>query len=148
MIQAVPLVVVERVVPGSPDAAYALARDMESYPQFMKDVVSLRVLERTGCVQRSEWVGRLQGKLLRWTEEDTFDDAALTIAYRQTEGDLKKFEGLWSFVPEGEGTRICLTVDFDLGIPMLAGLLDPVARLVIRKNCDAMLAGIGARLKG
>jgi len=143
-----PLVLVQRVVPGAPESAYALAKDMESYPQFMKDVVSLRVLERRGAVQRSEWVGRLQGKLMRWIEEDTFDDAALTISYRQTEGDLKKFEGMWRFLPEGGGTRVSLSVDFDLGIPMLAGLLDPVARLVIRKNCDDMLAGIGARLAG
>lgn len=143
-----PLVVVERLVPGSPRSAYELAKDMESYPQFMKDVVSLRVLQRDGAVQRSEWVGRLQGKLLRWIEEDTFDDAALTIAYHQVEGDLKRFEGMWRFLPDGESTRVSLSVDFDLGIPMLSGLLDPVARLVIRKNCEDMLAGMRTRLGG
>lgn len=142
-----PVVLVARVVPGAPESAYALAKDMESYPEFMKDVVSLRVVRREGNVQWSEWVGRLQGKHLRWVEEDTFDDAAMTISYRQTEGDLKKFEGKWQFVPEpGGGTRVSLSVDFDLGVPMFAGLLHPVAGAVIRKNCEAMLSGLSERL--
>ena len=142
-----PLVCVERFVAGPPEAAYALAKDMESYPQFMKDVVELRVLERDGNAQVSAWVGRLQGKLMRWKERDVFDDQHRVITYRQVEGDLKKFEGDWRFVAEGQGTRVSLSVDFELGVPMLAGLLDPVARLVVRRNCEAMLEGIKARVE-
>lgn len=143
-----PLVVVQTVVPGPPERAYALAKDMESYPEFMKDVVYLKVLERQGDAQISEWHGRLQGKVLKWKERDVFDDARHTITYHQTEGDLKKFEGEWTFEAVGDGTtRVQLTCDFDLGIPMLSGLLDPVARLVVKKNCEDMLAGIRAKLE-
>jgi coenzyme Q-binding protein COQ10 len=144
-----PMVVVEAEVPGPPARAYELAKDMESYPQFMKDVVYLKVLERDGNAQVSEWHGRLQGRILRWKERDVFDDASHTITYRQIEGDLKKFEGAWRFEPleGGSRTRITLTVDFDLGIPMLAPLLDPVARLVVKKNCEDMLAGMKAKLE-
>ncbi len=143
-----PRVVVEAVVSGSPARAYDLAKDMESYPEFMKDVVSLKVLEREGDAQISEWHGRLQGKVLKWKERDVFDDARHTITYHQTEGDLKKFEGAWTFEPAGgDATKITLSCDFDLGIPMLAGLLDPVARLVVKKNCEDMLAGIRSKLE-
>lgn len=142
-----PVVVVETVVPGPPERAYALAKDMESYPEFMKDVVYLKVLEREGDAQISEWHGRLQGRVLKWKERDVFDDALHTITYHQTEGDLKKFEGLWKFEPVAAGgTHVTLTCEFDLGIPMLSGLLDPVARLVVKKNCEDMLAGIKAKL--
>jgi len=143
-----PLVAVETVVAGPPERAYALAKDMEAYPRFMKDVVYLKVLERTGDSQISEWHGRLQGRILRWKEQDVFDDAAHTITYHQTEGDLRKFEGQWRFEPVPGGTRVHLTCDFDLGIPMLAALLDPVARLVVRRNCQDMLTGIAAQLAG
>ncbi len=142
-----PRVAVEAIVPGPPEDAYALASDMESYPSFMKDVISLKVIERQGNVQVSEWVGRLQGKPLRWTERDEFDDEAHTITYRQIAGDLKRFEGQWTFTPDGSQTRVQLTVEFDLGIPMLSGLLDPVARLVVKKNCEDMLAGMRNRLR-
>ena len=143
----VPFVRSEITVAGPPAAAYALAKDMESYPQFMTNVLELRVIERSGNSQVSAWTGKLQGKKFHWKEYDEFDDANFTITYRQIEGDLKKFEGQWSFIPEGSGTRIILTVDLDLGTPMLAGLLDPVARLVVKRNCDAMLAGIKRRIE-
>jgi coenzyme Q-binding protein COQ10 len=142
----VPLVVCEAVVPAPPARAFALASDMESYPRYMKDVVALRVLEREPGAQVSEWHARFQGRILRWKERDVFDEAALTIRYAQTEGDLRRFEGAWTFEPAPGGTRVRLTCDFDLGIPMLAPLLDPVARLVVRKNCEDMLAAMAERL--
>ncbi len=142
-----PTVMVQAQVPGAPRAAYELAKDMEAYPRFMKDVVYLKVLQREEYAQVSEWHARFQGKILRWKERDVFDDKALTITYQQTEGDLRKFEGQWTFQGEAGGTRIALSVDFDLGIPMLAPLLDPVARLVVKKNCEDMLAGMRAQLE-
>lgn len=139
-------VVVEQVVPGPPERAYALGADMASYPKYMDAVKSLQILERHGNTQKSAWAALFQGKLLRWIEEDIFDDEAHTIVYRQLEGDLKKFEGAWRFTPVAEGTRITLTVDVDLGVPMLAGLLDPVARLITKRNSESMLQSIAARL--
>jgi len=139
-------VMVQEVVPGPPAVAFALGADMESYPQFMDAVKSLKVLQRNGNVQKSAWAALFQGKLIRWIEEDVFDEVAHTITYHQLEGDLKTFQGIWRFVAEGEGTRISLTVEADLGIPMLAGLLDPVARLITKRNCESMLSGIKARL--
>lgn len=133
-------------MPGPPEHAYALGSEMESYPQFMDAVKSLKILERNGNVQKTAWGALFQGKMLHWIEEDIFDDVAHTITYRQLEGDLKKFEGMWRFVPEGDGTRISLSVEADLGIPMLAGLLDPVARLITKRNCESMLKGIKERL--
>lgn len=141
-----PFISAETTVDGPPAAAFALAKNMEDYPRFMKDVVYLKVLERDDSSQISEWHARLQGRILRWKERDVFDETALTITYQQTEGDLKRFEGAWSFVPAGEGTKITLTVDFDLGIPMLAPLLDPVASLVVKRNCQDMLAGMRQQL--
>ena len=142
----VSLVVVETMVAALPEQAYALAKDMESYPQFMKDVVSVRILSEEPGSQTTEWRARLQGKILRWTERDVFDDAACTITYHQVEGDLKRFQGAWGFEAVPGGTRITLSCDFDLGIPMLAGLLDPVARLVIKRSFQEMIAALGARL--
>ncbi len=142
-----PFVACEAVVPGEPRRAFDLASDMESYPRFMKDVVALRVLEREPGAQLSEWQARFQGRVLRWIEREVLDEAGLTIRYNQTEGDLSKFEGAWTFEPAPDGTRVTLTCDFDLGIPMLAPLLDPVARLVVRKNCEDMIAAIAAQLR-
>jgi coenzyme Q-binding protein COQ10 len=144
---ALPLVVSRVRVAGPPPACYALIKDMESYPKFMDAVRSLRVLERHGNVTVTEWVASFQGRLLRWTEREEWDDAHFCQRYRQLAGDLKRFEGEWRCVPDGDGTEVVLTVDFDLGIPMLAPMLDPVARLVTKRNSDSMLAAIKARVE-
>ncbi len=140
------VVTVDTHAPGPPRRAYDLATDMESYPRFMKDLISVEILERDGRSQLTAWAGRLQGRVLRWKERDEFDDAHCVIRYRQTEGDLRRFEGEWSFVAEGDGTRITLSVNYEVGIPMLAGLLDPVAGVVIRRNCRDMLEAMRQRL--
>jgi coenzyme Q-binding protein COQ10 len=144
-----PFIEVTRHIAGPPEAAYGLAKDMEAYPQFMDAVVSLQVVERRPDGSTvTAWAARFQGKILRWTEHDVFDDQRCHIAYRQVQGDLKRFEGEWRFVPDEGGTRVTLTVDFDLGIPMFASLLDPVAKLIVRRNCEAMLTAIQRQVEG
>lgn len=136
------------VIKGDPQSVYALAKDMESYPQFMEDVVSIKVIERSPGRTITDWHARLQGKPMRWQEEDLFDDAKPHIRYRQVSGDLKKFEGDWFFEPVEGGTKVTLTVDFELGIPMFAAMLNPVAKLVVKNNTDSMLKGMKEKVEG
>jgi len=135
------------VVKGSTEAVYALAKNMEGYPEFMKDVVSVKVIERDGNTTLTEWVTKLEGKTLKWKEKDTFDDAGKHIRYQQTEGDLKQFEGDWYFAETPEGTKVTLTVDFEFGIPMVAALLHPIAKIKVRENCEMMLQGIKQKVE-
>lgn len=136
------------VIKGNTAEVYALAKDMESYPQFMEDVVSIKVMERSPDRTITDWNARLQGKPMRWQEEDLFDDARPHIRYRQISGDLKKFEGDWFFDAAEEGTRVTLTVDFELGIPMFAAMLNPVAKLVVKNNIESMLKGMKEKVEG
>lgn len=138
-----PVVEASVFIRGLPASAYAIAKRHEEFPRYMKDLDSVRTLSRLPDGSTvSEWVGRLQGKRMRWVERDQYDDANCRIRYQQTEGDLRKMEGEWSFTPEGDGTRGRLVVDFELGVPMFAGLLEPIAKLVVRSNSEAMLAAI------
>jgi coenzyme Q-binding protein COQ10 len=138
----VPVVETSVFIRGDSAQAYGIAKRQEDFPQYMKDLDSVRTLERLpdgGTV--TEWIGRLQGRRMRWVERDTFDD-------RQTEGDLKKMEGEWRFQPEGEGTRATAVVDFELGIPMFAGLLEPIAKVIVRNNVQSMLEAIKRQVEG
>jgi ribosome-associated toxin RatA of RatAB toxin-antitoxin module len=131
-------------IQGSRDFAYAMAKEMEKYPQYMESVQEVRILT-TDPLENStitQWVTNVDGRLIRWTEKDVFDDEAKTISYRQISGDLKKFEGEWRFQSVDGGTRVTLTVAFEFGIPMLAGLLNPILKKKTQANCDAMLLAI------
>ncbi len=142
-----PHVEVTEVVKGDPNQVYELAKDMESYPKFMEDVESVTVIERTAHSTITSWVTKLQGKTIKWKERDVFDDENRVISYCQTEGDLKKFEGKWTFEEVPEGCKVTLSVDFELGIPMLAGLVNPVATMTVRKNCQSMLQALKAQVE-
>jgi coenzyme Q-binding protein COQ10 len=126
---------------------YPILKDMEKYPGFMKDLLSVEILERTGHNTVSKWVSNVDGRVIKWTELDTFDDENMHIAYRQIEGDLKKFEGEWILTPLIEGTEIKLTVDFEFGIPMIAGLLNPILKKKVRDNSMNMLKAIKEKME-
>ena len=126
---------------------YPILKDMEKYPEFMTDLVSVEVLEREGNTTISKWVSNVDGRVIKWTELDTFDDENMHISYKQMEGDLKKFEGEWILTPLSEGTEIKLTVDFEFGIPMISGLLNPILKKKVRDNSMNMLKGIKEKLE-
>lgn len=142
-----PYVEVEEFIKAERENIYPIIKDMEKYPQFMKDLVSVEVIERTDCTTVTKWVSNVDGRSIRWTEQDVFDDENMHITYRQTDGDLKKFEGEWILTPVNGGTQIKLTVDFEFGIPMIAGLLNPILKKKVRENSQNMLAAVRDRVQ-
>lgn len=142
-----PYVEVTMPVEAQASDIYPILKDMEKYPDFMQDLVSVEVLERSADTTVTKWVSNVDGRIIRWTEQDIFDDARMHIAYRQIEGDLKKFEGEWVLTPIEGGTEIKLTVDFEFGIPMIAGLLNPILKKKVRINSENMLKAIKDRLE-
>lgn len=135
------------IIQGPADEVYALAKDMESFPEFMPDVQSVKVVERDAARTVTEWNTDVDGAEILWTEEDHFDDAARRITYRLIEGDLEKFEGEWRFEESPEGTRVTLTVDFDFGIPELAALLGDTLEIKVGENSEMMLASMKRRVE-
>ncbi len=126
---------------------YPILKDMEKYPEFMADLVSVAVIERKDNTTITKWVSNVDGRIIKWTELDNFDDNNMHISYKQIEGDLKKFEGEWILTPVAGGTEIKLTVDFEFGIPMIAGLLNPILKRKVRDNSMNMLTAIKERME-
>lgn len=142
-----PYVEVSLPVQCEPVKVYPFIKDMEKYPEFMPDLVSVTVVERTAGSTVSDWVSNVDGRIIKWRELDLFDDAVMHIVYKQLAGDLKKFEGEWLLQPLVDGTEIRLTVDFDFGIPMIAGLLNPILKKKVRDNSMNMLRCIKEKIE-
>jgi ribosome-associated toxin RatA of RatAB toxin-antitoxin module len=140
-----PVVTVTEVVPAPLDAVYQVLSDMSQIPAFMKNVEDVTVAERGEGYTQSVWRTKLQGATFQWTERDEFFPQEGRITYRQIQGDLKKFEGYWQLRATTEGTEVTLETTFEFGMPMLAGLLNPVAKLAIRENAKSMVRAIGVR---
>lgn len=131
-----------------PDAAldevWRIVADLESYPATMPDVLSVRYLERRDNVARSEWCVLLNGSELSWIEHDVFEPMS-AIHFCQIEGDLEIFRGSWRLERMRRGVRIELRTEFDIGIPSLAEVLNPIGIHAIQANSHQMLSSICGR---
>ena len=142
-----PFVETKTVISGNIDDIYNIVKNMEAYPSFMNDLESVTILEKGADYTLSHWVSNVDGRRIVWTEKDNFYDAEKRITYKQTEGDLKKMEGEWRLAETEQGTEITLTVDFEFGIPMIAGLLNPILKMKVRDNSENMLAAVKAKVE-
>ena len=127
------------------DAAecYRRLRDFARYPELTDAVRSVEVDPPApdGSV-RSRWTVLFRNGLLRWSESDTFDDDARTITFRQLTGDFETFDGQWSVRARDRGCEVVFDAHFDLGIPSLAAILDPVAESTLRANILTIVRGL------
>ena len=123
---------------------YALARDIERFPEFMEDVQEVQILERSPERQVSRWVGALRElhRTITWTEEDFWNDAEHTCRFHQLEGDFTSYGGGWEFRAEAEGTRASLQVEYEYVVPLVGALIQKILRKKMQANCDAMLAAL------
>jgi ribosome-associated toxin RatA of RatAB toxin-antitoxin module len=136
------------VIDSDPKAVYELAKDMESYPSFMPDVESVKVVSREGNSTVTEWVSNVDGTPFLWTEKDDFDDSNLRINYALIEGDLEKFEGSWSFKPMDGKTEVRLVVDYDFGLPELTEMIGPTLHEKVGENSEMMLSSMKKLVEG
>jgi ribosome-associated toxin RatA of RatAB toxin-antitoxin module len=136
-------------IEAAPDAVYAIARDVERFPDFMPEVQSITVLETSadGNRQVVAWVGLIPVFKLtvKWTEEDLWDVAERTCRFLQVKGDFTEYGGEWRFVPEGSGTWFESEVRYELEIPTVGPLIRGVVRKIMTDNVDRLQAVIKRR---
>jgi uncharacterized membrane protein len=129
------------------DRVYAIAKDNQSFPEFMKDVKSLTVVEEDGPRVVSDYVGVVPQFMLkvRWRQEDVWDDANHVCAFRQLQGDYDKLEGTWKFKEENGGTRFDSFLEYEYNVPTLGPLVSKVIYSIVVKNVENILAAIKMR---
>lgn len=140
-----PTVSTRHTTTASVEDVWAALLDSESYATYMEEVREIRVLEWSGDKRTSQWAVLLKGSELEWTEEETIDHARRRIEFRQLDGDLAYFTGYWQVTSDGLTTTAELSVEFDIGIPMMSEMLNPVAARALEDNSRAILERIGAR---
>ena len=95
-------------VPDKPASdVYQTLADFERYPELSDAVRSVAVTEVSENRAVSHWEVTFRAGLLRWTEEDTFDPGALSITFRQLEGDAAVFDGSWQCLDAAPAARSC-----------------------------------------
>ena len=119
---------------------FALAKDSESYPQYMKEVQSVTPVEREGSRFVADWVGIIPtfGLKVRWRQEEIWNDAGFSSMFRQLSGDYDQLEGTWQFSEENGGTRFVQHLDYEYNVPTLGPLVKRVIHSIVVKNLESI----------
>lgn len=127
------------------EKVYAIAKQSEAYPEYMKDVESVHVVSREQGRVVADWVGIVsQFRLkVRWQQEEVWDDATTSSRFKQLKGDYDRLEGTWSFKEQNGGTQFSQFVDYEYNVPTLGALVKRVIHTLVVKN----LEGVGEALK-
>jgi ribosome-associated toxin RatA of RatAB toxin-antitoxin module len=137
-----PVVTTTVELPGlSAEEVWPTLVDFERYPALMADVVAVRILESDADSMTSDWNVLLNGSTFTWTERDTLIAPHL-IRFEQVDGDLEVWRGSWQLDESGGKLVARLTVEFDIGIPSMSEILDPIGERAIRANSSQMLAAV------
>jgi ribosome-associated toxin RatA of RatAB toxin-antitoxin module len=139
-----PDVKMELEVAAPMERVWTTVLDIERYSDVMENVRWAKVLTTNGASERTcAWSVTLKGSILEWEEVEHIDHDARVVEFHQLRGDMQVFEGRWTLEPRGPGaTHVAFDVAFEIGIPLLAEMLNPVAQRSLRENCTEMLRGI------
>lgn len=124
------------------DEAYEVLRHLGDNLRVGGVIQEIRVEPLGEERQVSHWDVKFREGLLRWTQEDVFDDVERTMTFRQLQGDPKTFEGVWRVEQAGAGSRVSFSCDFDIGIPSLSATIDPLAKRILRETVARQLTDI------
>jgi len=124
------------------EKVYAIAKDTERYPEYMKEVQSIAIVEKEGSRVVADWVGLITQFMLkvRWRQEEIWDDSTHSSNFRQVKGDYDKLEGTWKFSEENGGTRFNQYLDYEYNVPTLGPLVKKVVHSIVVKNLESINA--------
>jgi Polyketide cyclase / dehydrase and lipid transport len=111
------------------DARTALGRvaNYRNWPPASDTIRSVQVQEDGDGTSVSTWEVTFRGGLMRWSERDRLDLDALEHSFELIEGDPHGFAGTWRAEPTETGCLLTMDAMFDLGMPSLSHVLDPIA---------------------
>ncbi len=136
----------ERIVKAPVDRVFAVARQVERFPEWLDYVTAICVRERSedGCLVLSEWEATVPmfGLKARWVERDEWDEANKVCRFALQEGDLDRYEGEWQFLPHPEGTKMVLTITYEYRVPIGGALVQQVVRKIVEQMGQRLLDGI------
>lgn len=131
-------------VAASPGAAWSVLWDLERYPEFLTDVMDVRVDNPAHGEPR---VASFEVKLFKarrfrirvWGDEPHY------IAWQLVDGDhLRQADGRWDVLPLGGGqVRLCYQLDVDLTISVPSAIAKQVADFTL----PSLLRQVRARVE-
>ena len=109
-------------VAAPPERCFAVAADLERYPDWANDVKEVEVKERDaeGRPQLVTFRAAAFGRSTTYTLAYDYSDAPHTLSWKLTQGDITtKLDGSYVFEPgEGNATDVTYHLEAELRVPI------------------------------
>ena len=135
------------IVKDNLERVYDISRDVEKYPEFIPGYLESRVEgSREGklIIKRVAWV---KEKQLTWRSMASFQKNSC-IEFEQIEGRLKGMKAKWLFEKAPEGTKVVITHDFRLGLPVIGWFKERlIAKPAVSKVARTVLRALKTKVE-
>ena len=126
---------------------YRIAKQVERFPDFMADLQSLTVLERSadGLRTTTDWVGLIREfrMTVKWVQEDVWDDTAFRDDFTMLRGDMDRMAGYWQFTSSNAETTIFESmVDYEYNVPLIGPMVKSLIKKKMTDNLQATMDAI------
>ncbi len=141
---------VQAVVAATAEQCFAVAMDLESYPEWAHGITAATITERDdqGRPRVAVFEAESFGRRTRYSLVYDLSQAPHRISWNLVEGDLmRRIDGVYSFVPSADApdvTEVTYELAIDLAVPM-PGF---VKRRAEGKIVSAALSEFRARVEG
>ncbi len=119
----------ERHVPHLPQRMFEIVADLSDYPRFIPNCKAMDVRKDPAAGVADVRLARMTlsfGPITQaYTSRVVLDDRALTITAKAVDGPFAYLDSVWSFEPEGMGTRVRFEIDFKISNPLIAAVAEP-----------------------
>lgn len=134
----------ERHVPHLPERMFDIVADLEDYPRFIPNCSAMQVRPDPGAKDGNVRLAKMTiafGPITQsYTSRVTLDRVAKTIRAKAVDGPFAFLDSVWSFEPEGQGTRVRFEIDFKISNPLIAAVAEPAFAAkqeeIMRAFCD------------
>lgn len=134
----------ERHVPHLPERMFDIVADLEDYPRFIPNCSAMQVRPDPGAKDGNVRLAKMTiafGPITQsYTSRVTLDRVAKTIRAKAVDGPFAFLDSVWTFEPEGQGTRVRFEIDFKISNPLIAAVAEPAFAAkqeeIMRAFCD------------
>ncbi len=112
-----------------PQHMFDIVADLGNYPRFIPNCKAMEVRRDPAAGEANVLLARMTlyfGPITQaYTSRVTLDPVARTIKARAVDGPFAYLDSVWSFEPEGLGTRVRFEIDFKISNPFIAAVAEP-----------------------
>jgi hypothetical protein len=126
----------------SADEAFDRISRFDQFVGYSDVIAQITVTTDASGATLSSWEVNFHDGILRWTERDVLDVARRSITFEQVKGDMHAFEGSWIVSEDGGKVTLEFRAAFDLGMPSIADVLDPIAVEALEATIGKLMIGL------